>query len=253
MLLYCFALSVLLRKVYKTQGLLAFMAKEGSQDKSKNRKILLWAAIAGLIIVFLFIFGSIPNYFMKNLPGALHAYSLILNILNVILSCIFLLGFYYLGKIYNKKFLRIIIILFVAFALITLLIQIFYVDNRLNSFSRDLNSSIVASANTLGIDSSGLTQEQSQAVSLQAFKDTAPKYVDVLVLLIAYAVLYILFVILWGVGILKLKDNVGLARTTGILKIVAGSTIILVGIGLLINAVAFVFELIILFQEANKK
>jgi hypothetical protein len=224
-----------------------------AKEEIKNRKIFLWAAIAGLLIAFFSIFGSIPNYLLKNMPNALSAYSIVLVIVVDLISCFFLFGFYYLGKKYNNKFLKGVMFLFIIFILISLLVQLFYVRPEMNSFSSDLALKVNNTLSNLEVNSNAdLSQVQSQVV-FESLKQTASQYVFLFSLIALYFIFFIVLLILWGVGLLKLKEKVALAKTTGILKIIAGSTIILFGIGALLNLVAFVFELIILFKEAGRK
>ncbi len=51
---------------------------------------------------------------------------------------------------------------------------------------------------------------------------------------------------------LKLGKNVEYSNLAGILEIVGGATVF-IGIGFLVLVVAFVFEIIILFNESKKK
>jgi uncharacterized membrane protein len=60
-----------------------------------------------------------------------------------------------------------------------------------------------------------------------------------------------IYMVLFGVGMLKLKNDVPLAKTVGVLNIVAGATFVIF-IGIFIALVAYIFEIVMFFQASNK-
>jgi len=60
-----------------------------------------------------------------------------------------------------------------------------------------------------------------------------------------------IYVILFGVGLLKLKDDVPLAKAAGILNIISGATLIIF-IGFFIAIAAYIVEVVMMFKASEK-
>jgi len=66
------------------------------------------------------------------------------------------------------------------------------------------------------------------------------------------AVILVVLGVLFGMGLMKLKEKVSYSKAAGILFI-AGSASLIVGVGALALLAGFVLSVILLFKEAGKK
>lgn len=68
---------------------------------------------------------------------------------------------------------------------------------------------------------------------------------------VVFSVIMGAYSILFGVGLLKIKDKVEKAKTAGILEIIGGATFIIL-VGFVIKFVAYIYEIILLFKASKK-
>jgi len=72
-----------------------------------------------------------------------------------------------------------------------------------------------------------------------------------LIVLISFIIIMAAISITFGVALLKMKDKHDMAKATGIVEIIAGATLIIL-IGFIIKIVAYVMEILMLFNASKK-
>lgn len=190
----------------------------------KPFKVAAWSGLLSfvisiLMVLYLFTYKDAASGSIISLSGSLAG---------GILGILFMYGFVVLGKKFGGKLLLVMAWIGIAFAIVSLIFG--------------LVTNIVT---------------MSQGVGAQT--DIDPDLADLaLPLLIAFLVIWIgvtliagTFSVLFGIGLLKLRDKVQYARVSGILEIVAGATYIIL-IGFLVRLVATVFEIALLFKASEK-
>lgn len=103
-----------------------------------------------------------------------------------------------------------------------------------------------------------LTLSVATIVSAQGSVDFSNQELPSLTLLVLFLIFWIPFSllfgaynVLFGVGLLKLKDKVEYAKTAAVLDIVGGATMIIF-VGIAISLVAYVFKIMLMFKAAKK-
>ena len=221
----------------------------------KPLKIAAWFGIIAILFGFL-------NGILPNLVGSTQVFSYyfsIATVLSLILSVFFLYGFYVLGKKYNNL-LKIVSLILILFLIFSSFFSWIFVSPLLINVSEDLGKIVLDKTKIWGIDitnADNLTEEQSilffQEV-VDAVKENQELSGNLFLLVISffsYLLVLFVFMILFGVGLIKIRKEVKYARLTGILQIIGVVTsIIFIGFFLLF-AVA-ILEIVILFNESKK-
>ncbi len=181
-----------------------------------------WAAIIGIILgiinfILLFTFGD-------NIIGQ----SLIsfISLIGGLLNALFLYGYVVLGRKFNVVLLQVM-------AWIGIVLMILF-----GVFAAIETITPLASAQEIG----GLAEEGSGATAL---------LVLLLAFWITFAIILGTYIVLFGVGVLKLGDKIRYAKAAGILKIIAGATLVIF-VGFLVGIVAYIFEIMLMFNAAKK-
>jgi hypothetical protein len=231
------------------------MKKEGSSDKKIKFKNYNWFAIAfwsGIILVLFYFFSSIFTQLLYSNTLFLSTWNILSIIISNALMIIFSYGFYVLGNKYNKAFLKIVSLLIIVFIIISILVSMFFVSPIIS----DLTVRFTEKATNFGLT------ENTSSSEVNAFWDsisTDPSFMSPFFVIIGFLLVGFLFFcilsILFGASLISLNDKVRYAKLTGVLEIVGGASCLtilgaLIGVPLMI--VAFVFELIILFNESKK-
>lgn len=99
-------------------------------------------------------------------------------------------------------------------------------------------------------------QLTESAVATGATDVMTPEVISTILLgfLVVWVVIAIFmgaYSILFGIGLLKIKDKVKYARVSGILEIIAGATYIIL-IGIVVELVAYIFEIVMMFKASKK-
>jgi hypothetical protein len=202
------------------EGVESIPKTSSAEGKLLGKRWIKLAAIFGIVAFLFSIFSSFSS--------SSETISFIFYLITAISSMIFVYGFIVIGKRYNGRLIKIsgwlAIIVVVLFLLINIGSLIF----------PDLLSGIIEAPS-----------------SVEDLKDFATFAAGMIVLLLSVLFVFIVLGILFGIGLLKLKENVKHAKTTGMLLIIGSSTMI-IGLGLFVLAVAFVFGIILLFKESAK-
>lgn len=75
--------------------------------------------------------------------------------------------------------------------------------------------------------------------------------IKALIVIISFIVIMAAISITFGIALLKMKDKHEMAKATGIVEIIAGATLIIL-IGFIIKIVAYVMEIVMLFNASKK-
>ncbi|MEK6872196.1 MAG: hypothetical protein AABX16_04805 [Nanoarchaeota archaeon] len=191
---------------------------------STPKKSSIFFKIAGMCGIFALIFFITGGFLSSPVTDILYIGSFFFLI-------IFYSGFISLGKKYDRTFIRVISIFFILFyigIMVFPLMNIFVPD-----VIKPMYDFIVMAANT-------------SPSTYSIFLTTANK--NILWGIIAIASLFLLLHILFGAGLVSLRQNIALANLAGILTIVGWLTLFLI-VGLLIIPVAFILQIIILLKE----
>jgi hypothetical protein len=210
-------------------------------------------AISGIAFISLMfisiIFSAIFNgtSFLNN--KFFSSIDFVLDIVVVILSLAFFYAFLILGRKYDSKILRgaskvLIVLVFASFILNIWGSMAFPpVLDKINSI-----------ASSMGVDLSAgqeLSEEQSKVLFLQILPDILPFIVAIII----FALIFVLVWIFFSVGLIKIGKKVKNAKVAGIINLVGIAfclTIIGMFIGIILIAIAYCFEISLLFSE-NKK
>ncbi|VVB78336.1 Uncharacterised protein [uncultured archaeon] len=207
-------------------------------------KIAAYAGLALLIIAIVSnIISQVTTYY--NVESTfLNGFFVLIGWIELVLSIFFTYGFIILGRKYKSKLL--VVMSWITIVLIVLLLLSSFVGTILKmikpvSAADSSINTIISSADSSNPNLlSNLTPEQEKLVVI-AF----------IITWIAISIILGILSILWGIGLLNLGKNVKYAKTSGILNIVAGATYIAF-IGFLIQLIAFIFEIVLLFKISKK-
>lgn len=194
-------------------------------------KVSAWCGILAIIASF------IPSFIFS---GDLSQFGIfmVFGFVSLILWSIFAYGFFVIGKRYKSNFLKVITIIGIV-----LLVVGFFVAMPLDS---ELFSSLEKYQDLESFDE--LSPEE-----MQEFREDVLKILSLFLVMYIFGAIFLGAVtLLSGVALFRLRKKVKHAKTAGILKIIAGATYIIF-IGFIFRMIAFVFELIIMFQESEKK
>jgi hypothetical protein len=213
----------------------------------KPGKILKIAAISGVLLIVLAVIGVILSEIFKSNTYVLNIWSIVQSIIYNLFAIIFVYGFYVLGKKYNNAFLKVMVILSIVFTIIAFFVSIFVVSPMLGQAFN------IFSAKAITTDLGSMTNEQAQIfwADLLSNKEFVSYFSGIIFLFAIGLVCMMAISILFGIGLIKLKNKVKYAKIAGILEIVGAATVILI-VGLFVLLTAFIFKLIILFREAKK-
>lgn len=198
--------------------------------------------VAYIILFFLgmisgslnFLFPSFAPYFLAFAYAV--CYILVFN------------AFFALGKNYDSGILRVLsvaAVVFLIFSSIFILISPVVFEDQIlvmNQTAFNYNQTI-STGNYTDLE---LSEINSQFVG---------KILDILmpflVVLIILGVLFFVYVILFGISLIKLGDRIEYAKVAGILNIVGVCTLLLI-VGVFVLIVASILEVLMLFNQAKK-
>jgi len=233
-------------------------SKKKQNFKNQDSKFLKYAFISGILIVVLFVLSIILNLIFIGNARALQTITLIQNVLTIVFVFYFFYGFFVIGRRYGK-FLKIIsaliILIFLGYCLLNLFSPYF--------FGKDLMLKLDEKANSVGFDSAVEffnyinTNINTNQVEVQEYTDfmvreMIPLILPILIVFLSYLLMAFILFILFGVGLIKIGNDVKYARVAGILAVIGICTMIIL-IGIFVWLVAYVFMLIILLKESRKK
>jgi len=230
--------------------------KEGNKQAFRNQDSinLKYAFISGILIAVLLVFSIILNLLFAENTGVLQAASIIQNVLTIILTFYLFFGFVILGKKYSnllKITSILIIILIVVFYLLMLFSATFFDKSLMPKLDEKVKSIGFGSA-TEFLDYISTNSTESQKYTDFMMQEVIPLILPLLILFLCYFLISFVLCILFGVGLIKIGNNVKYGKIAGILTIVGVCTMIIF-IGIFVWLAAYVFMLIILFNESRKK
>jgi hypothetical protein len=204
------------------------------------------AAISGIILLVIsFLWGLLSNFILDQ--NILTILSSIFLVSSTILSILFTYGFVVLARMYKAKLLLVMawiaiivgLIFFVLIIFMNILTLVVPVSAQIsaediNNFNQNPDISAL-----IDVETGQLTEFGKQLM-----------YVFI-IFWIVFSVIVGAYMILFGVGLLKLKKDVKYSYISGILNIISGATFIFF-IGLLVGFVALIFEIIMLFKASDK-
>jgi hypothetical protein len=216
----------------------------------KKERAFIKSGISGIVLFALVALYLVVSKLLEGSQIAMGYYSLISNIAFFIVSLIFFSGFYYLGKRYDSRFLRVVSLLSLLFIVLAFLFNLFFVSPQMINFRNSFQTSFSNQLSSMGVEASTLTDSQIQIVVMA---EIIPQYTSLFYVLLLYVVTYLVLSILLGIALIKVGKKAGLALASGILEIVGACTVILFGLGLLVNFAAFICEIVLFFKEDKKK
>lgn len=214
--------------------------KESKHSNFLLKKPLYAGFIAGVLIIVLFLISAFFNQtIVQN----------VVPILNAVLYLVFIYAIYCLGKIYDSKFLRVLAVISIVLMAIGLLAGISF-NVAFPGTSSKLISIINQTAISLNVPLESIqalneSQQQEFGVLLMqnivADSQLKNALITIAVLAASALILFILLGLCFGIAFIRLRDKISLANAVGILT--------LVGIGLTITLIGFLFGIFVLFAS----
>ena len=224
------------------------------------KKPLKTAAWSGILIFAAFLIYQIVSYIVSMAaPGSssLNFLLSVYTIASLIITSLFTYGFYILGIKYNRGFLKICSLLLIIFFIVSSILSIFFLNPLIMGLVADLESLTSSTAESQGIDTATMTNEQSETLNtaLLGAIQANPEMIKQTFILLGYLgvllLIFLVLTVLFYSGMIGLGKQVRYAKLAGIFGIVGLFTaIIFVGLFLLIAA--YIFKIIILFSESKK-
>lgn len=214
-------------------------------------KTAAWAAIWGIAgSIILSVLQMILLKITQNV-WVNETFSYLSAIFCMVAFLLVLNGFYALGVKHNNTLLRIISLLLIIFAIISFMAVV-----TSNFVYQDLGTQILEKFASLGIDPNSESLTSQQAIALK--QEVLPMVLPILFWLIFFLIISCVLTILFGAGLIKLGNNVQLAKVAGILAITGASSLLLLvgfmfGIGFLLILASYALGIIILFKESKKE
>lgn len=209
------------------------------QVKDHNyRKIMKISGISGILVFISIILISISFALMSNVLSVVGTFSLIVS------YTYFLYGFSYIGKIKKNKLLQVSVKIFIIVNLaffIFMTIGSNSLDRKFESFNKTIGE------NNISFDENMFNNNPEIS---QMFISSFMPYIGAIII---YFFIYIIFVILFNIAIMRL-DDVKYAKNTGIVGLISiGLLISIIGVSLAIPlAIANCILLIVILFEESK-
>ena len=206
------------------------------------------AGISGIVIIAL----SVIIGLLSSLIGPLLILSFLASLLTSAAAVFFFYGFFVIGKRYKKNLLKVMSIYFIIIVIIGFLAYIPLIS-YMSGFQSSFSEMQQVEENLLQLEEhyGGMENDPEDVLA----QEIGGYFGEILIFLVALYIISVLFYgipsILFGVGILKLGGKVRYSKATGILNIVGGATSIIL-IGFIVLGVASIFEIVLLFGEADK-
>jgi len=222
------------------------MKKFGDNKKKQIeiKKTLKFSAYSGVLFIAIFFIFAIINQIItvSGLENLLVMSSVIFAFLMAFFSLSFIYGFVILGKRFDNKLLVILAYVMIILWILYLILALF--GNSLFDFTKITNDPVFQDY----ISSSAIDKQL-------AFEDLSPAAQEFIInfakIVIVIAILCSVYLVLFGLSLLRLKDKVKYSKVSGILNIIAGITLIII-VGIFVKMIAFILE-IMMFFEASKK
>lgn len=221
------------------------------------RNAIKTAAICGIITIICGIFSYFSQ--MIFLGFGLHkasiGFSIFTGIAVAVTSMFFYYGFFIISKKYNIRLLKGVSVYLMFFSILMLLVSI-----PLIFYAKNIYSSLDVEGTREKLEKLNMTyggwENVPKEVMETEFKNTFSSFFWIIGLMVIFHIFLFLFYgipkILFGIGLIKTGKKIEYGKICGILNIIAGATMILF-MGYFIFLVAFIFEIVLLFAEAEKK
>lgn len=213
-----------------------------------------WAGIIMIILAIIFVIIMIPLSFLGG--AGVQVFQIIYKIVLLLLGIVFIYGFILLGKKFKNKFLIIMAWIGIIFAVVFVIISIFYNPLQPSFLTEEnllkLNESFANFQNleNFNPDNPEIVWQALESDSfVMEFLTQIVIYFIILYLIVA--VIFGVYTILFGVALFKISKKVDYAKPAAILNIIAGATYFIF-IGFLVKLVAFIFEIVMFFAASKK-
>lgn len=237
------------------------------------------AAISGIIILVLsFLFGlfssSVDHLGNQSIS---RLYSMVFLLIVTFFTIIYTYGYVVLAKKYNARLLLVMawigiifaIIIFALFMIGNIISMIPNVNAQASNFvqgsptTNNVNPDNYPSSNgaIINQDNNGINDNVNNVNSFEStlidpstgqFTEQGKAMVFVLIIIwIIFSIILGIYTILFGIGLMKLKDDVELSYASGVLNIISGATLIIL-IGFIIGLVSMIVEIVMFYKASNK-
>lgn len=201
----------------------------------KPLKVAAWSGIISLVVMLI----AMPFMFLLGDSDGVvrYLFSFIITVVSMVLGILFLYGFVVLGKKFNVSLLQIMAWIGIVLAIIGLVFNLF-------------GSIAGLAANVSAQKDFDFDKEKFENMSDEEAEEFAKTFIFIFIWVVISLFIGAYYV-LFGIGLLKLKDKVPHAHTTGILDIIAGATMIIF-IGFIVMMVSYIFKIVMLFEASRK-
>lgn len=217
------------------------------------------AAISGIVIIILsFVMGIFSNLMGMTIlaqnKSIMSLFSIVFYIFMTVFSILYTFGYIVLAKKFNARLLLVMAWISISFSVLVLtLVMVFNIVGMVGSVNAQNSPSDVNDFNQLNEELGG--QFGNSVIIDPMTGELTPQGMTILlgllVLFVIFCVIFGVYNILFGIGLLKLKNDVELSYASGILNIVAGATFIIL-IGFIIAIPAMIVEIIMFFKASKK-
>ncbi|MBP7708122.1 hypothetical protein KA107_00415 [Candidatus Pacearchaeota archaeon] len=206
--------------------------------------------VAGVCSIVSILFALIGNVLLSLFPYTVTNYFYSFGAF--LLSLPIYYAFFVLGQRYNNKLLRVLSILAMVFGFVLLLTLIGFTIHT-PSYFNEINQTVIGYNATLAsLNATGnFTESQANILMQEAGEKIVELLLPILAIGLVLVIVFIIYIILWGVALTKLDKKVKYAKIAGILTIVGAATLIIF-VGLFVLLAAAIFEIMILFDQAKK-
>lgn len=206
------------------------------------KKPFLCGGVVYIVLFFLGMISSSLNFLFPSVaPYLLASVSIVCYIL--VFNALFALG-----RVYDSKLLRVLSIMAVVFSIIfsvfILVAPVVFEDQILvmNKTAFNYNQTV---------STGNYTELELSEIDSQFIGEILDVSMPFLVVLVVLGIFFLVYIILFGVSLIKLGDRVEYAKTAGILNIVGICTLLLI-VGIFVLIAASVLETLMLFNQAKK-
>tara|TARA_Y100000310_G_scaffold332325_1_gene407686 strand:- start:1467 stop:2198 length:732 start_codon:yes stop_codon:yes gene_type:complete len=232
------------------------------------KKPLKVAAWSGIGILLIGVIASIVQEILISSgvsTGVLNIVDSPFNMISLIFGILFMYGFVVLADKFDGTLLRVMawigIVMYSIFLLFVVVGFVFSLigmslpalsPEALNFSSGDEISGVDLENGEVDIEEFKAAILEGEEFDIEEFKTIILGIIVFLIVLwLAISIPISIYMVLFGVGMLKLKNDVPLANVVGVLNIIAGATFVIF-IGVFLALVAFILEIIMFFMASGK-
>ncbi len=212
-------------------------------------------AIAGIIALIAGVLSLVLEFVLgaegQLLAGAI--VSLILSSVIYVCFVLFFYGFIEVGSKGNVKLLKVVSYIFFVLSIIVLIIG--FIFNVYLTYLAATDTLMYEAKFSPILNQTNQTDSSLDITATALFGGFFAIFLGILFIVIIIFISMIVLMILFGVGLLKLGDELPMAKVTGTVKIVGAgmlATLLLSFIAIPVLVAAYVMEIILLFQASKK-